>query len=242
MGARVAATARQQAVLAELGIEVWRRRGAGPLPVAGAGAATPGEVATGAPPAAEAQSTPAWETLRAAVRDCRRCALHEGRTQTVFGVGSETAAWMIIGEAPGVEEDRRGEPFVGRAGQLLDEMLRAVGVERGQVYIANILKCHPPGNRDPRPEEVAACADHLAAQLRLVSPRLILAVGRIAAQALLGVATPLGRLRGQAHPGPQGIPLVVTYHPAYLLRSPADKRKAWDDLRFACSIAPPRGP
>lgn len=239
MGTRVAATARQQAVLAELGIEVWRRHDAGPLPAAGAGAAMPGPVAADAPPAAGAQSAPAWETLRATVRDCRRCALHEGRTQTVFGVGSETAAWMIIGEAPGVEEDRRGEPFVGRAGQLLDEMLRAVGVERRQVYIANILKCHPPGNRDPRPEEVAACADHLAAQLRLVSPRLILAVGRIAAQTLLGVATPLGRLRGQAHAGPQGIPLVVTYHPAYLLRKPEDKAKAWVDLQLAMRSSVP---
>jgi len=236
MGAGVAATARQQAVLAELGIEVWRRRGGASPPAVAEGTGTQGQALAGE--AADAD----WEALRAAVQDCRRCILHETRTQTVFGVGSRTASWMVIGEAPGVEEDRRGEPFVGRAGQLLDEMLRAVGVDRGQVYIANILKCHPPDNRDPRPEEVAACAGHLAAQIRLVSPRLILATGRIAAQALLGVATPLGRLRGQVHAGPQGIPLVATYHPAYLLRSPADKRKAWDDLRLACSIAPPRGP
>jgi len=133
------------------------------------------------------------------------------------------------------------EPFVGPAGQLLNEMLRAVGAGRYELIIANILKCRPPDNRDPRPDEVGACADHLAAQIRQLSPRLILAVGRIAAQALLGEESPLGRLRGRVHVhGPTGIPLVVTYHPAYLLRSPAEKRKAWDDLRLACSIAPPR--
>jgi DNA polymerase len=182
-----------------------------------------------------------WAPLRAAVRDCTRCALHRGRTQTVFGVGSESARWMIVGEAPGGEEDRQGEPFVGPAGQLLNEMLRAVGVGRDEVYIANILKCRPPDNRDPKPDEVAACADYLAAQLRLVSPRLILAVGRIAAQNLLAQEVPVGRLRGRAHAyGPAGIPLVVTYHPAYLLRSPAEKRKAWDDLRLARSLAAPR--
>ncbi|MCC7328979.1 MAG: uracil-DNA glycosylase [Gammaproteobacteria bacterium] len=234
MDARAAWTARQQAILGELGIGVWRRRG---CPATGEPAAGPGEAAQ---PGADA--TPHdWASLRAAVRDCRRCALHQGRTQAVFGVGNESASWMIIGEAPGAEEDRQGEPFVGPAGQLLNEMLRAVGAGRQDVYIANILKCRPPDNRDPRPDEVGACADHLAAQIRQLSPRLILAVGRIAAQALLGEESPLGRLRGRVHVhGPTGIPLVVTYHPAYLLRSPAEKRKAWDDLRLACSIAPPR--
>jgi DNA polymerase len=180
--------------------------------------------------------------LRLAVRDCTACALHQGRTQTVFGVGAESARWMIVGEAPGAEEDRQGEPFVGPAGQLLNEMLRAVGLARDAVFIANILKCRPPDNRDPRPEEVAACAGHLAAQIRLVGPQLILAVGRVAAQNLLQQAVPVGRLRGRVHHyGAAAIPLVVTYHPAYLLRSPAEKRKAWDDLRLARATVDPRG-
>jgi DNA polymerase len=148
---------------------------------------------------------------------------------------------MIIGEAPGAEEDRRGEPFVGPAGQLLDEMLGAVGLVRGDVFIANILKCRPPENRDPRPAEVLACADHLNAQIKLVEPKLILAVGRIAAQSLLQEEAPVGRLRGKVHAyGPAAIPLIVTYHPAYLLRSPAEKRKAWDDLRMARRVVDPR--
>ncbi len=215
-----ALTARRRTILAEMGIEVWTARSA---------------------PSASAETVPGWQPLREAVSSCTRCELHRSRTQTVFGVGSETARWMIVGEAPGAEEDRRGEPFVGPAGQLLDEMLRAVGVSRGEVFIANVLKCRPPENRDPRPAEITACADHLNAQLRLIRPKLILAVGRIAAQSLLRQEVPVGRLRGRVHAyGPEGTPLVVTYHPAYLLRSPAEKRKAWDDLRLAVDAVDPR--
>jgi DNA polymerase len=177
-----------------------------------------------------------WDSLRAAVACCTRCALCKSRTQTVFGVGDPDADWMIIGEAPGAEEDRRGEPFVGRAGKLLDEMLRAVGRNRDAVFIANILKCRPPNNRDPRPEESAACRQYLDRQIELVKPRIILAVGRIAAQLLLDTDAPVGRLRGTVH-RLGDIPLVVTYHPAYLLRSPAQKRKSWDDLCLARRVA-----
>lgn len=176
-----------------------------------------------------------WERLRASVAACTRCALHESRTQTVFGVGNPDADWMIIGEAPGAEEDRRGEPFVGRAGKLLDEMLQAVGESREHVFIANILKCRPPNNRDPKPEEAASCREYLERQVTLVRPRIILAVGRIAAQQLIGTDAPVGRLRGQRHTLGD-TPLIVTYHPAYLLRSPTQKRKAWDDLCLARSV------
>lgn len=176
-----------------------------------------------------------WRQLRECVSVCTQCALHESRSQTVFGVGNQDADWMIIGEAPGAEEDRRGEPFVGRAGKLLDEMLRAVGQERGGVFIANILKCRPPNNRDPQAEEAAACRSYLERQIELVRPKIIIAVGRIAAQQLLETDTPVGRLRGSLyHLGE--IPLVVTYHPAYLLRSPTQKRKAWDDLCLASRV------
>lgn len=176
-----------------------------------------------------------WPELRAAVSECTRCPLHSSRTQAVFGVGNETADWLIIGEAPGAEEDRRGEPFVGRAGQLLDEMLRAAGQQRAQVFIANILKCRPPNNRDPEAEEAAACRAYLQRQIELIQPRIILAVGRIAAQQLLETDTPVGRLRGQLHRFGE-TPMVVTYHPAYLLRSPTQKRKAWQDLCLAMDV------
>ena len=177
-----------------------------------------------------------WPELREAVSGCTRCPLHASRTQAVFGVGNENADWLIIGEAPGAEEDRRGEPFVGRAGKLLDEMLRAAGQERGQVFIANILKCRPPNNRDPEAEEAAACRDYLQRQIELIQPRIILAVGRIAAQQLLDTDTPVGRLRGTLHQFEE-TPMVVTYHPAYLLRSPTQKRKAWQDLCLAMDVA-----
>jgi DNA polymerase len=144
---------------------------------------------------------------------------------------------LLIGEAPGAEEDRQGEPFVGRAGQLLNAMLRAIGLHRQQVYIANILKCRPPNNRDPRSEEAAECFPYLQRQIELIQPKLILALGRIAAQRLLDNQTSLGRLRGTTHRfEPGGVPVVVTYHPAYLLRSPADKRKAWEDLLYAQTV------
>ena len=179
----------------------------------------------------------AWETLRRKVAECRLCRLHEGRTQTVFGVGDVNADWMLIGEAPGAEEDRRGEPFVGRAGKLLDAMLQAVGFAREQVFIANILKCRPPNNRDPRPEEVAACSNYLEQQIYTVKPKLILALGRVAAQNLLKTETPIGKMRGKRyHYGDPPVPVVVTYHPAYLLRSPREKRKSWQDLQMAMTI------
>jgi DNA polymerase len=173
-----------------------------------------------------------WDELRTAVSGCTRCRLHETRTQTVFGVGNPAADWLIIGEAPGAEEDRRGEPFVGRAGRLLDEMLRAIGEARSSVFIANVLKCRPPNNRDPKPDESAACRSYLERQIELINPRIILAVGRIAAQQLLATDAPVGRMRGKVH-RLGDVPLIVTYPPAYLLRSPTQKRKSWDDLCLA---------
>jgi DNA polymerase len=169
------------------------------------------------------------------VRECRLCGLCETRTQTVFGVGDRQARLMVVGEAPGAEEDRQGEPFVGRAGLLLNSMLRAAGFERGQVYIANVLKCRPPHNRDPSGEETERCLPYLRRQIELVAPSVILCVGRIAAQRLLGTEMPLARLRGRVH-DLDGVPVVVTYHPAYLLRSPGEKRKSWDDLKLALRL------
>jgi len=177
-----------------------------------------------------------WAALRDTVAACTRCKLHESRTQTVFGTGYPNADWMIIGEAPGAEEDRRGEPFVGRAGKLLDEMLQAVGQGRDSVFIANILKCRPPNNRDPEPAESAECRGYLERQIQLVQPKIILAVGRIAAHLLLDTDTPVGRLRGTTHYLDK-TPLIVTYHPAYLLRSPSQKSKSWDDLCLARRVA-----
>jgi uracil-DNA glycosylase family 4 len=176
-----------------------------------------------------------WDELRSAVASCTRCSLCESRSQTVFGVGNPAADWMIIGEAPGAEEDRRGEPFVGRAGKLLDEMLLGIGEKRDSVFIANILKCRPPNNRDPSPDEAASCRPYLERQIELVQPKIILAVGRVAAQQLLQSDAPVGRLRGKVH-HLGDMPLVVTYHPAYLLRSPSQKRKSWDDLCLAMQV------
>jgi DNA polymerase len=178
-----------------------------------------------------------WTALAAQVRACKKCELHRGRTQTVFGVGSENANLLIVGEAPGAEEDRRGEPFVGRAGQLLDAMLGAISLSRDEVYIANILKCRPPNNRDPRPTEAEACTPYLERQIALLQPKVILALGRIAAQWLLQSDSPIGRLRGkQLSFGNPETPLVASYHPAYLLRSPAAKAKSWEDLRLVRQI------
>ncbi|HEX6638268.1 MAG TPA: uracil-DNA glycosylase [Steroidobacteraceae bacterium] len=176
-----------------------------------------------------------WAGLREQIAGCTACdQLCKTRTQTVFGVGNPQADWLVIGEAPGAEEDRQGEPFVGRAGQLLNAMLLAIGLPRETVFIANVLKCRPPGNRDPRPEEVSSCLPFLSQQIRLIKPKIMLAVGRIAAQNLLSTDAPLARLRGKLHRfGDDDTPLVITYHPAYLLRAPADKRKAWEDLKFA---------
>ncbi|MCD6039008.1 MAG: hypothetical protein K0S27_408 [Gammaproteobacteria bacterium] len=178
--------------------------------------------------------------LCATVAQCTACPLHKTRTQTVFGTGYQQADLMIIGEAPGFYEDQKGEPFVGRAGQLLNAMLEAIGLDRRRVYIANILKCRPPNNRDPLPEEVSQCSGFLTKQIAFVQPKLLLALGRIAANYLLNTQMPLGRMRGKLHSyGMQNIPLLVTYHPAYLLRNPKDKGKAWQDLQLAYrSIAP----
>lgn len=177
-----------------------------------------------------------WPALREQVRDCRACELRAGCTQTVFGVGNQAAELLVIGEAPGADEDRQGEPFVGRAGQLLNTMLQAMGYRRESVFIANIVKCRPPNNRDPKPEEALRCQPYLLRQIALIQPRVILAVGRIAAQNLLKTDITVGKLRGRVHRfGESGIPLVVTYHPAYLLRSPEQKGKAWQDLQLALS-------
>ncbi len=224
-----------------MGIQRWERRDAVPD-----AASIPAEFAAvdvqPAIPASNRDSENAeialleWRELQERVAHCPRCPeLVANRTQTVFGVGNHNADWLVIGEAPGAEEDIQGEPFVGRAGQLLNAMLLAIGLKREQVFIANILKCRPPNNRDPKPEEAANCAPYLQRQIALIQPKIILAVGRIAAQNLLQTDTPIGKLRGQPHRYGD-IPLVVTYHPAYLLRTPGDKRKAWEDLKLARSL------
>ncbi len=178
-----------------------------------------------------------WDNLKKQVSVCNKCVLHQSRNQTVFGSGSDTADWMLIGEAPGAEEDRTGKPFVGRAGILLTSMLNAIGLEREKVFIANILKCRPPNNRDPAANEVASCGDYLRKQILHIKPKIILAVGRIAAQNLLDTDVPIGKLRGKVYEyGDLGIPLLVTYHPAYLLRSPREKRKSWEDLNAALKL------
>ena len=238
--------ARRADYLRTLGIDVWvprsgavvMQRVAAPEIVAAPPAPVPATPPHRRAAVPQADVAAQWQALRAEVAVCTKCSLHTTRTQTVFGVGNERADWLIIGEAPGADEDRKGEPFVGRGGQLLDSMLRAIGVRRGEnAYIANILKSRPPGNRDPRPEEVALCMPYLLRQIALIGPRIILAVGRISAQNLLATDTPIGRLRGRLHHfGELNTPLVVTYHPAYLLRSPGEKRKAWEDLKFARSV------
>lgn len=172
-----------------------------------------------------------WEMLAKKVSHCQQCELHKTRSNTVFGVGNHAANCLVIGEAPGADEDRQGEPFVGRAGKLLDEMLFALGFKREQIFIANILKCRPPNNRDPRSEEVMSCNPFLQQQIKLIMPKVILSVGRISTQNLLNTKETIGRLRGKMHYfGEQKIPLIATYHPAYLLRSPLAKRKSWQDL------------
>ena len=177
-----------------------------------------------------------WATLKAKVKGCTDCKLRAGCTQTVFGVGDEQADWMLVGEAPGADEDRLGEPFVGQAGRLLDHMLFSIGLSRAHnVYIANVIKCRPPGNRNPEPDEVATCSPYLLRQIALIQPKLILAMGRFAAQTLLNTDATIASLRGRAH-SYAGVPLVVTYHPAYLLRTLPDKAKAWADLVFARKI------
>ena len=214
----------RRAYLDAMGIDVWVPRGAPEADV---------EIPLGVQPTEAAGLD--WDELQETVSRCTGCRLHETRTQTVFGVGNPDADWLFIGEAPGAEEDRRGEPFVGRSGQLLDQMLAAIGQSRETVFIANIIKCRPPNNRDPKPDEAAACRGYLKRQIEIVNPKIIIAVGKISAQNLLGTDSPVGRLRGKRHSF-GNVPLVVTYHPAYLLRSPSQKRKSWDDFRLARSI------
>lgn len=225
--------------LAAMGVTVWRARGspggacADTLPTH---APLVDEAANAVEPVASASTSDSTDLpeIERQVAVCRKCGLAEGRINTVFGVGNARAEWMIVGEAPGAEEDRRGEPFVGRAGQLLNAMIATLGIGREDVYIANVLKCRPPNNRDPLGVEVSECLPYLLGQIRIVRPRMILALGRFAAQALLQTNTPISRLRGNLyHFGEFGTPLVVSYHPAYLLRSPLEKRKAWLDLKFA---------
>ncbi|MEY3976066.1 MAG: hypothetical protein RLZZ33_1121 [Pseudomonadota bacterium] len=212
---------RRAAYLEALGIDRWAARpSAATASAATASAATDG-----------------WGELKRCVAKCTRCDLHRSRTQPVFGVGDQKAKWMVVGEAPGAEEDRRGEPFVGAAGQLLNAMLGAIELPRETVFIANILKCRPPENRDPSVEEINECLPYLHQQIEQVAPRILLAFGRVAAQSLLGTDTTLAKLRGTVHRfGPRQIPVVVTYHPAYLLRTPGDKRKAWEDLKLARKV------
>ena len=221
--------ARRRQYLDAMGIDRWERRSLKPMPAS--------------PPVPAAVTTRDttdigqmdWDLLQGAVHSCAKCALHKTRTQAVFGVGNRDADWLFIGEAPGAEEDRRGEPFVGRAGQLLNAMLFAVGLKRGDVYIANVLKSRPPNNRDPQLEEIEACEPYLLRQIELIKPRIILALGRHAAHSLLKTDLALGKLRGRRL-SYHSTPLVATYHPAYLLRNPVDKSKAWQDLCLARSI------
>ena len=253
----------QRAMLRAMGVRIWQpdapaaaAGGAETPPVAqerrGAGQADRDRTAaTGEAPAAEARQAEAptsrpvdtlgWPALRETVAGCSACALSRSRRHTVFGVGNERAHWMIVGEAPGEQEDLRGEPFVGPAGRLLDRMLAALGLTRGeasparQVFIANALKCRPPHNRNPEAGELARCLPFLERQVQLVQPRVIVAMGRFAVNALLASNEPIGRLRGRVHAW-HGVPLVVTYHPAYLLRQPADKARAWADLCLAAEV------
>ena len=214
------------------------------MPAATAAAARPADAGGPLPASTRADAAAIaqldWPALQAAVADCRACGLCEGRRQTVFGTGHRRAHCMVVGEAPGEQEDLAGEPFVGPSGQLLDRMLAALGLTRAdaeparQVYIANTLKCRPPLNRNPLAGELAACQPFLERQVALVQPRVILAMGRFAVQSLLGSDQAIGKLRGRLHQW-HGVPLVVTYHPAYLLRQPADKARAWDDLCLAAS-------
>ena len=249
-------TERQLAMLFEMGIRLWAPAApepvevleAPPAPLVSAPPSVPRLIAAQVVPVytrpavaetgADGVAALDWPALRDAVATCTACKLCSSRTQTVFGVGHPRAHWMLVGEGPGEQEDLQGEPFVGKSGQLLDNMLRAIGLQRGaaeprqQVFIANAVKCRPPNNRHPEADEMAACAPFLARQVALVQPRIIVALGRAAVQSLLGSNEPIGKLRGRVHRY-QGVPLIVTYHPAYLLRSPTEKARAWDDLCLA---------
>lgn len=228
-------TQTQEYYLQTMGVDVyWSRDRALDDPVSNSDEVKTASVRV---PETSVKESEIWRDLRQRVAKCQQCELHRERTQTVFGVGDHHADWLIIGEAPGAEEDKQGEPFVGRAGKLLNNMLFALGLQREQVFIANILKCRPPKNRDPKPEEVSACSSYLREQIDLIQPKIILAVGRIAAQNLVKTETPIGKMRGRRYQyADTGIPVVVTYHPAYLLRSPREKRKVWHDLQLAMRV------
>lgn len=259
----LALDARRRAMLEEMGIRLFepdthagRTDGTPPQPPRQAGGKAPGAGAMEAAQAPAArvqvphpeaqrvvQARPAgveamgWEALQQAVAGCQACKLCSSRRNTVFGVGDQQAQWLVVGEAPGENEDIQGEPFVGQAGKLLDNMLAALSLARGRgVYIANVLKCRPPGNRNPEPDEVAQCEPFLRRQVELLQPRIILAMGRFAVQSLLSTTEPIGKLRGRVH-SYSGVPVVVTYHPAYLLRNLPDKAKAWADLCLARQVA-----
>ncbi len=238
--------------LTAMGVQIWERRsGATAVPAPGEPRASDSNGGDGsilaflqrpaAAPIKQQANVPIaiqtldWQTLEQAVAGCTKCSLHAHRTQTVFGVGNKTAQWLFVGEAPGVEEDRQGEPFVGRAGQLLNAMLFAIGLKRQEIYIANVLKCRPPNNRDPQGVEVECCEPYLLRQIELIAPKIIIAMGRFAAHSLMKTDMALSKLRRKPL-AYHGIPLIVTYHPAYLLRNPIDKRKAWEDLCLAKSI------
>ncbi len=249
-------SARQQHCLEGIGIRLWRERGAAPVETDFAGsadgfeipaepasppapvidaepaAATVTETTTEAPAAPVAVNLDSWDGIIDAIHACRACELAQNCTQKVPGVGDRNADLLIVGEGPGHDEDIRGEPFVGRSGQLLDRMLAAIGIQREQVFITNIVKCRPPNNRDPKPEEALQCRRYLEAQIESIAPRVILSVGRVSAHNLLGSSEPVGKLIRQSHrlPGTE-IPLKVTYHPAYLLRNPSAKAIAWQDLK-----------
>ncbi|WP_374660919.1 uracil-DNA glycosylase family protein [Inhella sp.] len=255
--------ARQTAMLEVMGLGVWPAASARSLPSPETFAIEPtaaeksqaavsiqSETGPAAPQASTSDSLPVkarvWANLdavHAAVRECRACSLCEQRNQAVPGVGHSRAEWMVVGEAPGEQEDAQGEPFVGASGQLLDAMLAAVGrsrrpgTQQQQVFITNTVKCRPPGNRNPTSEEVSACDGFLQAQIGLVKPRMILALGRVAAQALLRDDSAVGRLRGRKHSLTDGTPVVVSYHPSYLLRQPMEKARAWEDLCLAMDLS-----
>ena len=223
----------QQQYLEEIGITVWSERELVSIE------ATPTDIKH-----VSEENKPSYKELGQElshlanqVEACDQCELHKSRTQTVFGVGNRNSDWLIVGEAPGADEDFKGEPFVGRAGKLLNAMLFSMGLQRQEVFIANILKCRPPKNRDPKINEVEACEKYLRQQIALIKPKIILALGRIAAQNLLKLDTPIGKMRGNSYLYPDtNLPVVVTYHPAYLLRSPREKRKVWQDIKFARDV------
>lgn len=230
---------RRGEMLREMGIDpVWTLRLAQQQPVEAPPATAAAPSAREAAVTARDERQPGiagmdWPELKSCVAACTACALHAKRNKTVFGVGDEQADWLFVGEGPGADEDEQGEPFVGQAGKLLDNMLGAIDLRRGSnVYIANIVKCRPPGNRNPQPEEAQACSPYLQRQIELIKPRLIVALGKVAAVNLLGRDASIASLRGSVHDC-RGIPLIVTYHPAYLLRTLQDKAKAWEDLCFA---------